>query len=146
VDSVKKLLTNGDIARMLRSLQNGTMPEVAVASPPRHSPVGAASAVKERKLDCLVCGFKPHQQSELNARGVGLGLHLRFWYAEKPNEGMEVLRQKVQSADVVLFSMEATSHSAVNIAQSANKRIVRVTGGMSTMLEMLQKLSKEKLA
>lgn len=152
VESVKKLLTNGEIARMLRSLQNGGMPSVAVDSSegqPRHSPVGASSAPpKEQKLSCLVCGFKGHQQSEINARtATGYEkLHLRFWYAENPNEGITVLKQKAQSADVVLFSMEATSHTAVATVQTVGKRIVRVTGGMNAMLDALQRLHKEQAA
>jgi len=145
VESVKKLLTNGDIARMLRSLQNGVLPQMAVDSAPRHNPMGM-SAPREKKLECLVCGFKGHQQSEINTRTAQLGrLHIRFWYAESSNENLTVLKHKAESSDVVLFTMEASSHNAVDVVKSMHKRIIRVTGGMTTMLEMLQKLQDEQL-
>jgi hypothetical protein len=147
VESVKKLLTNGEIARMLRSLQNGSMPSVAVDSTPatKHNPVPRSYVTRERKLECLVCGLKGHQQSEVNNRTVGLSnLHLRYWYADNPNDGITVLKHKAEASDVILFSMEATSHSAVAAVQALGKRIIRVTGGMTTMLDTLLKLDKEQ--
>jgi hypothetical protein len=150
VESAKKLLTNGEIARMLRSLQNGVMPEVIVDSDlKKHNPFAPEAKLNPRirQLECLVCGFRGHQQSEINSRtAVGFEtLHLKHWFAENPNEGLTVLKQKAAASDVVLFSMENTSHSAVEAVQTLGRRIVRVTGGQTSMLAALQKLHAEQL-
>lgn len=142
VDSVKKLLTNGEIAAMLRSLQNGVLPTAIVEDKPRHNPL-PPNVARLSKPTYLLCGFKPHQQNTFLQAFPDF--HLKFWYAERPGEGMEVLRQKATNADAILFTMEATSHSAVAIASTVNRRIIRVTGGSTAMVAALERLREENV-
>jgi len=144
VESVRKLLTHPDVARMLNTWQLGHMPAVVRTEPvPKHNPV-PASAPKADQLSLLVCGFKPHQQSQFLTAFPDL--HLRFWYAERPNEGLNVLKEKARGADAVLFTMEATSHSAVAVVQALGRKIVRVTGGGTAMQAAINALRAKEAA
>lgn len=146
VDAIQKTLTRAEIANVLHSIQMGTLPSLVVeqtAPRPKHNPAPAdgSSTPADGKPVVLVCGFKPHQQSVFQPEHPAL--RLRFWYAEQPTQGLEVLRQKAGGADAVAFAMEATSHSAVRMAETVCRRIVRVTGGAASMHGALRRLTAE---
>lgn len=139
-NTVAKLLVDGDIARVLRNLQYNEVPEAQVETRPRHNPEVVKTQAKDgkEKLKVLLCGFKPHQQGIFEQTYPDL--HFRFWFGDKGGHNLDVLSTKAAWADVVLFTMEATSHSAVGVVEKMKKRFVRVTGGSSSMLAALAKL------
>ena len=142
VDATRKLLTNGEIARVLRSMAQGQAPTVIHEDrAPRHNPAPFPQIAKGNGRHILLCGFKPHQQAAFMQAFPGT--HLKFWYAERPNEGLGVLKEKATGADVVLFTMEATSHSAVAVVQALGRKIVRVTGGSTAMMTALASLKEQ---
>ena len=142
VEATRKLLTNGEIARVLRSMAQGQAPTVSHEDrAPRHNPAPFPQIAKGGGKTILLCGFKPHQQAAFMQAFPGT--HLKFWYAERPNEGLGVLKEKAAGADVVLFTMEATSHSAVAVVQALGKKIVRVTGGSTAMMTALASLKEQ---
>jgi hypothetical protein len=137
VDSLRKLLTNGEIARVLRSVVNGEIPTVIQEDRPKHSAFVPTVAIKSDRLTLLICGFLPHQQNQFVQAFPKV--HFRFWYSQNPSTGIEQLREKAKTADTVLFKMEQTSHTAVQVVQSLGKPIVRVTGGGQAMLQAIER-------
>lgn len=148
IRAVNKVLTSPDVAGALHRLMLGRMPGVireqedSPAALTKHSPLMPQGAEKRERRTFLLCGFKPSQQHQFLQAFPDM--HLKFWYAEKPNDGLSQLREKARSADYVLLTMEATSHAAVQVVQSVGTRLVRVTGGASAMMEALNRL-KEKV-
>jgi hypothetical protein len=136
VEAMRKVFTHPDVAAALSQFHLGQMPTVVREEAPRarHSPEQSQTDKKAKRV-VLLCGFKPHQQHQFLQAFPDL--HLKFWFSDRPGAGLETLREKARSADTVLCTMEATSHAAVQVVQSTGARLVRVTGGASSMMAAL---------
>lgn len=133
VDSMKKLVLNEEFRGMVTHLLKGDLPPVIVI-PPRF--VAPASAPRVTLPSCLVIGINNHSHVNLLSR-FNKKLHLKFW----KDDGYGDLKSKASSVDFVLATMEATSHSTVEVVGKAGKMVVKVTGGLSSMIKALDKLA-----
>lgn len=150
LDTVKKLLVNGEVARMLNHLRHGMMPEVireaptaaAAPSPGKHNPEPVQAPRKQKPVVLLV-GLKSHQQQQFVTAFPEL--HFKFWFTERGAAGadLNLLKEKAAASDYVLCTMEATSHQAVAMVEKAGRKVLRITGGQSTMKRALEQI-KEK--
>lgn len=148
VEFVRRLSHNADILGALASIQGRTIELPTTTKPPqislpvyKHNPLPQGED-RDRPPTVLVCGLKSHQQSAA-LTAINGRLNLKFWYAAKPNEGINTLREKAKVADKVLVITEATSHTAVNTIESMGKKVVRITGGGTTLNTVLDALAKD---
>jgi hypothetical protein len=146
-ETIKKFLTQSDIARILRNIQLGSMPEIAREQvAPREKPPTPKQEIAQevaRLPVLLLCGFKPHQQSAFLNYQFAKPVRLKFWHDS--GQGYGVLAAKATGADAVFFTMEATSHNAVKIVVNLKgPRIFRVTGAGSSMVAAIEKYLTEQ--
>jgi hypothetical protein len=111
-----------------------------LAKRPKHDPQPESGDAKKRLPVVLVCGLKGFQQSPIE-RAMTNRLRLKFWYQESPNERLQELKDKAAGADHVLFSIEATSHTAVGIVEGMGKRFLRCPGASSAIIRTLESLA-----
>lgn len=142
VATVKRVLTNSEIASMLRSLQNGAMPDLVVEdrssyNGAKHNPLPQSEA-KGKLPVVLVMGMKPHTWANLQSKFNGR-LTLRFWYEEGgKGRNLNSLREKAQGLPLAVATMDQMSHAAVQTVEAVGCRAIRVTGGIESMQTALE--------
>lgn len=143
IETVRRIMANPDIVGTLLRLQDGRVPEITrpLVSVPKHNPE-PTSVDRPKVPTVLVCGLKGFQQSAV-MNAINGRLNLKFWYAAKPGEGVQVLKEKAKNADRVVMTMDATSHSAAQVVESLGKKITRILGGGTTISTTLDAIAKE---
>lgn len=101
----------------------------------KHNPE-MVTAAKTILPSVLVCGLKPFQHPPI-LKALAGKLKLKFWYQASPNENMQMFKDKAASVDIVMFSLDATSHAATELAKSMGKKILKVSGASSTVIRAL---------
>ena len=88
-----------------------------------------------RKPKVLVMGIKNGNQALLTQRFAG-ALDIEHWH----DGNLQELEAKARGKDYVFAAMGSTSHQAFARAQAGHPAAVRVVGGNTTMVTLLQGL------
>ena len=129
------------IREVLREELPGPKPEGITSSlvaHSKHDPEPRLTEASHKKPKILICGFRPDQHPIFLSTFPEL--HLRFWFAEKGQIQFDSLESKAAWADTVYFSMGQTGHQAVEFVKKMGKRIVRVVGAKSEMMNALAEI------
>lgn len=134
-DTVRKLLVDGDIAKVLRNLSYNQVPDVVHTTTPKHNPE-ALSEPKVGKTKVLLCGVRPDQQGHYQSTFEDL--HFRFyWSDKKASHNASALREKMMWADVIVFKMDATSHNDTETSKGLGKKVIKISGSTSSIMDAL---------
>ncbi len=104
----------------------------------KHNPEGT-SVVKNLMPSVLVIGFKPSNQSEMDRRFANR-LKIKYWF----DNNMKTLNEKAKEVDYVIAAMFGTPHAAIDQLRLVKKPVIRVTGGNTATIQLLEKLAVEK--
>lgn len=144
VETAKRLLTNPDVAPLIRSFILRQVPDThAEHAPPKHKPPAPAAPTAEKPLPrVLVCGMQNYHHGTLQSAMDGK-LQLRFWH-DDGTKGSRIteLEQKAKGVDWAVCPIGETSHTVIGVLQKASVRIERTTGlGVSSVMSALNKIA-----
>lgn len=139
--AIKRVLTDPDFQHIVQNLYPHPTSEgitsAIVAAGGKHDPTGT-SETRTEKTKVLLCGIMPNQQTVFTQTFPDL--HIKFWYSDKPGQGVDVLRSKAKWADRIFVKLAQNSHTVAHTLKGLGLTCTNLDGSVSTMMNALAEL------
>lgn len=143
--AVKTALADPELAMSLKVVLPQIQPQpegitaAAVANYPKHKPSYEPEGNKREKTRVLVIGVKQAHWPQFTQTFPEL--HLKFWWADQPSQGLDTLAAKGGWADKIFCSLAATSHSATAVLKKLGKEFKLIGGGNSELMNAIAEVT-----